>query len=284
LAHEIGHHLNGHTLSKALNLAEQRKRELEADEFSGFVMCKIGATLAQSKAAISTVANNDDDSNSDHPSLDKRIAAITKGYNNAKGLGQISNVSKKPSAEKYFSEGNALYFQNNYKKAIEKFNLAISLKPNYTNAYLFRGLAKDDMEDYNGAMADYKKAIELEPNNEDGYIAVGNLKKNLKDYEGAIVYCTKAINIAPNSTWQPYFVRAMARYFLNDFQGAIEDCDKSIQLDPSNGQTYWNRGLSKMRLGTQNSSQSDKVSMCADFKKGCELGITEACDYLKVCK
>ncbi|MFL9845731.1 M48 family metalloprotease [Flavobacterium rhizosphaerae] len=42
LAHEIGHHLNGHTLD---NVGSRPQTELEADEFSGFVLRKMGATL-----------------------------------------------------------------------------------------------------------------------------------------------------------------------------------------------------------------------------------------------
>ncbi len=42
LAHEIGHHLNGHTL---LGSGSQPRLELEADEFSGFVLQKMGASL-----------------------------------------------------------------------------------------------------------------------------------------------------------------------------------------------------------------------------------------------
>ena len=49
LAHEIGHHVNGHSLDlvvyateavEAPTLSESRQMELEADEYSGFVMFK----------------------------------------------------------------------------------------------------------------------------------------------------------------------------------------------------------------------------------------------------
>src|SRR5215213_8487184 len=49
LAHEIGHHLNGHTITAA---GSQPALELEADEFSGFVLRKMGATLQQAQAAM----------------------------------------------------------------------------------------------------------------------------------------------------------------------------------------------------------------------------------------
>jgi hypothetical protein len=53
LAHEIGHHLNGHTLTRA---GSNPADELEADEFSGFVLRKMGASLAEAQAAFISYA------------------------------------------------------------------------------------------------------------------------------------------------------------------------------------------------------------------------------------
>lgn len=79
LAHEIGHHLNGHTLSGGKISPEI---ELEADEFSGFVLCKMGASLAQSELAMKRIANTKDSHT--HPARDKRLIAIEAGWNKAK--------------------------------------------------------------------------------------------------------------------------------------------------------------------------------------------------------
>ena len=46
LAHEIGHHLSGHTLT---NSGSRYDTELEADKFAGFILYKLGATLKESK-------------------------------------------------------------------------------------------------------------------------------------------------------------------------------------------------------------------------------------------
>ena len=67
LAHEVGHHINGHTLGASMSAYENRIQELEADEFSGFVMQKIGATLEQAIDAIASLASSGDDSYSSHP-------------------------------------------------------------------------------------------------------------------------------------------------------------------------------------------------------------------------
>lgn len=79
LAHEIGHHLNGHNLVEGIT---NHEAELQADEFSGFVLAKMGASLDESLQAIKLIANNYDSKS--HPSKLKRIQSITIGWNKAK--------------------------------------------------------------------------------------------------------------------------------------------------------------------------------------------------------
>jgi hypothetical protein len=78
LAHEIGHHLSGHTLSSS---SDQLKAELEADKFSGFILYKMGASLEDASKAIDLMGTLSDTET--HPSKRKRIQAIKKGWNEA---------------------------------------------------------------------------------------------------------------------------------------------------------------------------------------------------------
>ena len=78
LAHEIGHHLNGHTLAGTGN---PHQLELDADEFSGFALRKMGASLAQAQAAMNTIAQ--DRASRTHPGQQDRLVAIQRGWNQA---------------------------------------------------------------------------------------------------------------------------------------------------------------------------------------------------------
>lgn len=79
LAHEMGHHYYNHVVSRS---GSTPPKEIEADAFSGYVMYKQGATLNESIAAISAIAS--DRASSTHPAKADRVAAITRGWNNAK--------------------------------------------------------------------------------------------------------------------------------------------------------------------------------------------------------
>lgn len=78
MAHEIGHHLSGHTLMPG---GSQPPIELEADKFSGFVLQKMGAGLTDAQKAISTLVPEADGPT--HPGRSRRLAAILDGWGEA---------------------------------------------------------------------------------------------------------------------------------------------------------------------------------------------------------
>jgi hypothetical protein len=91
LAHEIGHHLQGHTIKPG---GSEHEKELEADEFSGFVMYQMGATLKQAQAAIASLTT--EYTTSTHPPRSKRLKSIATGYNNALELYPDLSSKKQP--------------------------------------------------------------------------------------------------------------------------------------------------------------------------------------------
>lgn len=78
LAHEIGHHLAGHTLSGE---GSSHQTEQEADRFSGFVLFKMGASLEEAKYALNKIGTETDTRS--HPSKEKRLRYIEEGWKEA---------------------------------------------------------------------------------------------------------------------------------------------------------------------------------------------------------
>jgi len=77
LAHEVGHHALNHYLEGD----ESNPRfELEADEFAGAIMAKMGATVRQAQSAFGLPGMCSQEGGGDHPKCADRIAAVAKGW------------------------------------------------------------------------------------------------------------------------------------------------------------------------------------------------------------
>ncbi|MES2494537.1 MAG: TPM domain-containing protein [Pseudomonadota bacterium] len=75
MAHEIAHHLSGHTIVPG---GSRPDIELEADKFSGFVLQKMGAPLPAATQMILTVGT--DHGTPTHPARQQRAEAIRQGW------------------------------------------------------------------------------------------------------------------------------------------------------------------------------------------------------------
>jgi hypothetical protein len=96
LAHEVGHHLSGHTLLMGENRFQS---ELEADKYSGFILYKMGATLEESLLAIKKLGGISDSKT--HPSMVKRINAIKDGWYQSNTLRYQEALPPPPNDDGY---------------------------------------------------------------------------------------------------------------------------------------------------------------------------------------
>lgn len=78
LAHEIGHHLNAHTLE---NTGSRPEIELEADSFSGYVLQRMGATLDDAVITMQKISGSQ--GSTTHPGRNARVAAVSNGWKKA---------------------------------------------------------------------------------------------------------------------------------------------------------------------------------------------------------
>ena len=278
LAHEVGHHINGHSIDILLvvadvvepeTLAAKRQQELESDEFAGFILGKLGATFEQTSEAVNLLASNKDDSYSTHPNKIKRLNAIKVGYDKALGKKPIAydKPTKLQTAEEYFYRAYKKAELKDHKGAIADYTKAIELNPNDAIAYYNRAREKDILKDYYGSIADNTKAIELNPNDASAFNNRGNAKVDLKDHKGAIADYTKAIELNPNDAIAYY-----NRGNLKDHYGAIADYTKAIKLNPNYAIAFDNRGNSKARL-------KDYKGAIADYTKAIELNPNDAITF-----
>jgi hypothetical protein len=107
MAHELGHHLQGHTLGSSGSRAEL---ELEADRYSGFILQKMGASLVDAQSAMAS--DGASEATITHPAKNDRLTAISNGWYLAQELDIPKSHGKKPDKDhlaiKEFTEDKTL--------------------------------------------------------------------------------------------------------------------------------------------------------------------------------
>ena len=279
LAHEVGHHINGHTLGASVSAYENKIQELESDEFSGFVMQKIGSTLEQATDAIASISFSGDDSYSSHPNKERRIRAITKGYNNAKNNSFITE-KKLTDWEEYYFRGNEKFDSEEYEAAIEDFSESIKLKPDAAT-YLKRGRSKAYLADYSGAKSDFIRSIEINPKNWESQYYLGRTLNLADDYYGALSALSTYFDLVKYSgdyydLWAGYYM-AHSLYSESIYNKSNSYIDYILTrtdfvsvIDSENHHIFYRlRGLNYLYL--ENFELAKK-----DFEKASELNTQDA--------
>ena len=148
-----------------------------------------------------------------------------------------------------------------YKKATEMLDTAITLYPEFSNAYFTRGTAQTELGEHQKAIEDYIETIKRIPDHAMAYNNLGTAKLELEKYEEAVDASNKAIKLIPNN---PIFYnnRGWAWYQWGKseagqekhviakslYQAAIDDYDKALELSPSSLRPLKNKNLAKKAL------------------------------------
>ena len=79
--------------------------------------------------------------------------------------------------------------------------------------------------------------------NTDRLVMIGRSALYYEDYVLSIQYFNQAINAKPY-LYEPWFYRAVAKYYLDDYAGAERDCSEAIERNPYIVGSYELRGHS----------------------------------------
>jgi len=158
----------------------------------------------------------------------------------------------------YSNRGLAYAELGERKRAIEDYDKAIELNPDFAEAYYNRGIAYAKQQKYNEAIKDFDKAIELNPNLAEAYIGRGVTYAEQQKYNEAIKDFDKAIELNPDDA-EAYGNRGIAYAKQQKYNEAIKDYDKAIKLNPDDAEAYGNRGIAYAELGEHERAREDML-------------------------
>jgi protein O-mannosyl-transferase len=176
----------------------------------------------------------------------------------------------------YNNRGNLFLNEKEYDRALNDYNKAIELNPNYSNAYFNRGNLFRNEKVYDRASDDYSKAIELNPIYSEAFINRGIVFMFEKKYDRALNDFNKSIELNPKFP-KAYNNRGNVFYYEKKYEEAISDFSKAIVLKNDYAEAYYNRGLAEYHSG-----KSDAA--CMDLKKSAGFGYKPATDkFFQIC-
>jgi len=193
------------------------------------------------------------------------LANIKKDWKDIKPLNQTeSGKVIADSAQDYYQRGYQYYEGGKYNIAIEFYNKAIKLKPDYLEAYNDRGIIYFIKGDYDKVITDLSQVLDLKLDYPEAYMVRARAYSAKSDYTNAIDDLNKAIELSPINFPELYFQRGLAYDGKGDQNKAIIDYSKAIELNPSFGDAYNLRGLVYY-------AKSDYDKAILDFTKAINL-------------
>lgn len=149
-------------------------------------------------------------------------------------------------------EAGSALLRGNFQKAIELYGKALedtTLPPvRQASLYNDRGVAKWRLDELESAIQDFDKAAQLYPDYAPIYNNRGNVYLKLGKYEAAIADFTRAIALAP-AYGAAYNNRGNAYLALGKQELAEADFRKAVQLMPTNAVPFNGRGKASALLG-----------------------------------
>ncbi|MTJ21899.1 tetratricopeptide repeat protein [Dolichospermum sp. UHCC 0352] len=143
----------------------------------------------------------------------------------------------------WLNYANQLWRSQKYAEAIKAVDKAIAKKPDFYQAWYFKGMIFRSEKKYPESIAAFDKALEINPNFAQAWKQRGRVLFRLDKYSEALTSFDKAIALSPNQ-FALYYLRGLTLRYLKRFPEAIEAYNQAIKIDPLFKSAYSGRGLS----------------------------------------
>ncbi|MEE9542997.1 MAG: tetratricopeptide repeat protein [Thermodesulfobacteriota bacterium] len=173
-------------------------------------------------------------------------------------------------AEDLAVKGDELSAKEEYGKAIEYYNMAISINGNFGKALLNRGIAYYNIGLKEVALVDINKSLAIDKDVATASYFQGVIYNEQGEADKALESFNKAIDLQPDHS-RAFSNRGKAYVNKGLYERAIDDYNAALKKDPELIEAYTNRGNAYEYMG-------DYKLACRDWKKACD---NEACEKFR---
>ncbi|MBD2182846.1 tetratricopeptide repeat protein [Planktothrix sp. FACHB-1355] len=152
------------------------------------------------------------------------------------------------AAQNFCNIGNQLKSQQKLNEAIESYQKALEIQPNYAQVHYELGEVYLLQRKFAEAIASCKLALKLQPDEAPTYKILGNALQAQGKIEEALRAYNKALEINPEFA-EAYVNKATMLSKLGQSEEAIAYYQKAIDLKPDLAAAYWNLANVFMQLG-----------------------------------
>jgi beta propeller repeat protein len=157
------------------------------------------------------------------------------------------------SAEEWLHKGIELVNQGKYDQAIQAWDEAIKINPQYTYAWSNKGNILNVLGKYDEAIRACDQAIKINPQYTYAWTNKGNALVGQGRYDEALQAYDQAISINPQSV-DAWNNKGNALYLLGKYDDAIKAFDRTISINPQYADAWYNKGVALYQLGMYNSA------------------------------
>jgi tetratricopeptide (TPR) repeat protein len=154
----------------------------------------------------------------------------------------------------WYYRGSALWNLGRLEEAIASYDQALKFKPDYHLAWNNRGYALKDLGRLEEAIASYDQALKFKPDLHQAWNNRGYALFNLGRLEEAIASYDQALKFKLDYHYA-WYNRGIALKDLGRLEEAIASYDQALKIKPDKHKAWYNRGIALIKLRLQKLTQ-----------------------------
>ena len=208
----------------------------QSQDYYSILQISADATPEEIKTAFRRLARQyHPDLNQHNPEATAQFQQISQAYE------VLSDPQKR---HRYYLEDYIPRVSQNQQKSPDK---AVNRQPLFTfnrraQKFYHQGLKKCQQQQYQKALAKYNQAIELNPQFIEAYLQRCEIYFTLGNHRGILEDCERIIKLNP-ALVKAFYYQGRARHLLGLLPGAIDSYSKVIRQDDHHAYAYYYRGI-----------------------------------------